>query len=178
MNQRRATSCISMTPTIKEIRSSCSDETVHACTSEKLTKRDWVSGLEKVNLLRRFSALLLLAVWLTATQHCALEAAGLGGSETEKGSNCCAQGHACSYDGCETVERGSAPSLTSVVKVPTPNLDFCVCVLYVHVVAPIVTEDSFGKFTVSTERSPDWGPPWQFTRRAAQSPRAPSLIVA
>ena len=144
---------------------------------EKLTKHAPTNHLKAVNPLRRFSALLLLALWLAATQHCALEAAGLWDFSPEKDA-CCSDGRKCAYDDCETVERGSAPSLNGTVKVPSPNLDFCVCVLFEHVVTPSPVEDASGKFSNDTDQLSDSRPPWQFERRAAQSPRAPSLIQA
>jgi hypothetical protein len=133
-----------------------------------------------VSLLRRISAFLLLAVWLTATQHCALEAADLWFSQNAvNADSCCAEtGQPCSHDGCKVVEGDSISSSSHSVKVPVPALQADTLLLCIQLIAASAITDSSSEFVEGIEQPLDWVPTWHFERRAAPSPRAPSLIQA
>lgn len=132
-----------------------------------------------VSLLRRISVLMLLAVWLTATQHCAMEAAGIwGGAHGETNHASCASGGPCTNDGCHVVERGSITASQSSVKVPVPDLQALTCQLFVQLVVPSTIAERPAEYSEGMERTIGWVPTWHFERRAAPSPRAPSLILA
>jgi hypothetical protein len=124
---------------------------------------------------------MLLVVWLTATQHCALAATGLlGANHGEQATSCCSDSEQhCSHDGCEVVEGGSVSTPNSSIKVPLPEVQAGLFLFCVQLIAPsvILTEPS-SEFAEGIERPLDWVPTWHFERRAAPSPRAPSLILA
>ncbi len=121
-----------------------------------------------------FLSLLLLATWLPATEHCALEAAGVL-------SNTCSDG--CSdkpgqADGCDTVENGAYKLSGDTLKVPAPDLFACVCHLCLHQIQSDATCELVPAFGALHERPRDWVPSWQFVRRAAPPSRAPTLLCA
>jgi hypothetical protein len=121
----------------------------------------------------RFALWLLVALWLPATMHCQLEAAGLGESHQD---SCCAgetadTGTDCLGDACANIEasliKDSAPEL--YLGAPASLCPFCCAAL----VSAARTEP-----ILSPERH---APPlelkvaWQFLERAAPPARAPSL---
>ena len=129
-----------------------------------------------MRLVRRFrslSALFLLALWLPATLHCDLEAAGLLAQQC---ADECAAGQTASNDGCGVVESGLYKTGTEVVKVPAPELLAC------HFSLPVSSLVEFTEPAAvpvqSAERPLDWVTTWRFVRRAAPSPRDPSLSLA
>ncbi|MBL9203691.1 MAG: hypothetical protein JNN01_01300 [Opitutaceae bacterium] len=133
-----------------------------------------------MNRFRRLSAFLLLAVWLAATQHCVLEAAGVWGAEgDEPASACCPDSSShCEHDACEVVEGGSIVSASSSVKVPSPEWQVC---WFFAEIEKVALRESVALDPDEVEergRSLGWVPIWHVERRAALSPRAPSLNVA
>ena len=127
--------------------------------------------------ISRYIALLLLTLWLPATLHCDLQAAGVAESP-----DCCTDGHSCAGDeGCNVVVNALCKPGNDVIKVP----------------APALTRDSFGSVELhyffsslmmprlivapksgSFERPLDWVTTWQFVRRAAPPCRAPAPFCA
>lgn len=122
-----------------------------------------------MRLVRRLFALLLIAVWLPATVHCSLEAAGF------IAAHC---GDDCSLldgndDGCDVVENGLYKSSTPLVKASAPEL--------VRLVFELVPRPD-PEPTVTSVCSPgSVSEPqrlrctWQFVERAAPPSRAPAL---
>jgi hypothetical protein len=119
-------------------------------------------------------AMLVLALWLPATQHCALEAAGcLPAMCAEPCAD--SSGH---DDGCDVVENGLYKPSLDFVKAPAPALQFGVCllcltrvqeqILVVHTKAP----------PNAVDRPREWVAVWQFVQRAAPPSRAPSSFLA
>lgn len=120
-----------------------------------------------------YVAMLLLALWLPATQHCALEAAGLLDHECEAAS---AQPEHCDADACKTIESGNFVKQLGVPRITAaPDALFIATILISSVPEP---------GTEAAAILPHASPPglvalhrtWSFVRRAALSPRAPSLI--
>lgn len=122
-------------------------------------------------------AVVWVALWLLATQHCGLEAAGIFEQHTAVDQTCCAGGEPhCSHDGCDTVENGSYRIDSDAAIVPMPQFAECFCLICFTLSAPpleIAAGDSPCEYI---ERPLDWVPTWQFVQRAARSPRAPSLV--
>lgn len=123
---------------------------------------------------QRLLAVCLMACWLVATQHCGLEASGWLELHAEADSSCCAGGEAhCSHDGCEIVEGGDyAANAAGKISPPLPTL--CATLLVTSVQVPalkIISETWPAEF----DRPLDWVATWRFVRRAAPSPRAPTL---
>ena len=119
-------------------------------------------------------SLLLLATWLPATEHCALEAAGLlaetcpDGCATTSGEK----------DGCDTVENGAYKLSGNTLKIPAPDLFVGAC----HFCFQQIQLDAMGELVPPSgalfERPTDWVSTWQFVRRAAPPSRAPTLLCA
>lgn len=128
-------------------------------------------------------SVLLLAIWLAATQHCALEAAGLlDGHAGHEAPECCPsesdRGDACAHDGCLVVEGGSFTTANSTIKVPGPSMHACIIPLHEVLVPPIAEMSQAPGLTRGIEEARGWVPAWHFERRAAPPPRAPSENLA
>jgi hypothetical protein len=123
-------------------------------------------------------ALFMAMLWLPATQHCGLEAAGILAAHCEQaeGAGGCGPDQHCAGDGCETVEGGGYKLSGGTPKLSAPLLAVCVCLVFLDVAEPALesTVDVF--FRSYGERPLDWVPSWQFVRRAASPPRAPSVV--
>ena len=116
--------------------------------------------------LRSLTACLLLALWLPATLHCALEQAGLLRADTA----CIDQ---CLSDNCDQLENGLYNKFASVaLKAPTFAPLLCLCCLNE------ITPETIIVPLLSPERTscpPELPRSWQFVSRAAPLPGAPSL---
>lgn len=123
----------------------------------------------------RLLFLLLVAIWLPATLHCRLEAAGF-----EPAHDCCADGGVeaatgdCRGDACPAVEENLFKETSPSLKVAAPAVcDCCIC----HALAPVAPAPDLGAPALSPERH---APPlelkaaWQFLARAAPPARAPN----
>lgn len=119
--------------------------------------------------LRNLTALFLVVLWLPATQHCDLEAAGVWA-----GSGCCAADNGCAQDECGTVESGDFKSGSGTMKLPSAPrtiLHFAVSLLAANV--PAGGETGF-RTLPAHGAADDWLPQWRFARRAAPLPGAPA----
>ena len=120
----------------------------------------------------------LLACWLVATQHCGLESAGLFAAHDGQveANGCCASSEGCANDGCEMVEEGAYRPDPATLGIVSPQLSPCLWSVtwnsHVSVVELRTNVSDCGRH----ERPLDWLPTWQFVRRAALSPRAPSFV--
>lgn len=130
--------------------------------------------------LRPLFALLLLACWLPATQHCGLEAAGLlpAAHADEAGPACCAEDGAapCERDGCDLVESASYLKAGLSLKAPAPDLLLCARLFHLSP-APGTVRSEPAMPVVAAENPAGWVPVRHFARRAAPRSRAPSLPV-
>ncbi len=130
---------------------------------------------------RRFSslvALLLLTLWLPATQHCGLEAAGIVGSTIDcheaDGCDSTTEQAACDLDNCQSIEDAAYKAQQTYVQLAAPVELTCLCCLNVISPEMIIVR------LISPARSdvpPELAPSWQFTSRAAPSPRAPGYLA-
>lgn len=128
-------------------------------------------------LHRRIIAVVLLALWLPATQYCTLIAAGILTEEMSPSASerCCEKDDQCSRDACNLFESGMIKSGSEGSKVSAPDLCACLCFICLQFVQPGVVDES--TLMVSAPEHPlDWESTWQFVRRAAPLARAPSLI--
>lgn len=120
-------------------------------------------------------SLFTLAIWLTASQHCALEQANVLESVC---SDHCGAGQAVHNDGCGTVEDASYKPSGRSLRLPAPNLVQCLGLLCLHRAAlerPIERSPSIGD---SSRRAENWIASWHFVRRGAPLPGAPSFYLA
>ena len=97
------------------------------------------------------------------------------------GNSCCksAEG-ACNAEACSLVEGGDYAPSSLKIKVTAPVFSSCVCLLcdVVGKMLPVDTGMGVSAIRTSFERPEDFNPTWQFVQRAAQPPRAPSLVLA
>ncbi|WP_415909263.1 hypothetical protein [Oleiharenicola sp. Vm1] len=144
----------------------------------ELTKEMSCRLVMPVLCLRHVIAVVLLTLWLPATQHCGLEAAGLIAADAPHGAHeGCAKANCdhCTHDGCNVVEGGFVKSSHEALKAPTPPLVACTRFLCLQLLPPVLAIEP--NLAVSESAFPDdWVPVWQFVRRAAPLSRAPSLI--
>lgn len=128
-----------------------------------------------MSFFRRIIAVAFLALWLPATQHCGLEAAGLIAAETQHPAQCCDTSDRCSHDGCNVVENGVIKPVSEASKVLAPDFSACLCFICLQLAQPGMLDES--ALLVSAPENPfDWVSTWQFVRRAAPLARAPSLL--
>jgi hypothetical protein len=122
-------------------------------------------------------AVVVMAVWLFATQHCGLEAAGLFAAHDEQAEDtgCCAAKGGCENDGCATVEDGEyRPDQRSlVISAPALAADLLPAGWEALLAAPLPADAE--SVWALDDRPHEWVTTWQFVQRAALSPRAPSV---
>jgi hypothetical protein len=130
-------------------------------------------------LLQVIAALLALTVWLGASQHCNLEAAGMFGDQTETDRACCPDSkHGCDTDGCQVVESGAYRLSESNTVVALPASLVCYCYLC-HVLVTPPTEAMLAvEVRAVVQLIKPWVPVWHFERRSVAIPGAPALILA
>ena len=121
--------------------------------------------------LSRFLALLLLALWLPVTHHCALEATGI---LADSCTATCASG----ADICGPLEAGAYKPAATLVFTPAPALLPDVSHLGQALLLPVAASAPAILSGPPASRAPDWVLTWLFVRRAAPSPRAPALRIA
>lgn len=126
--------------------------------------------------MRTIVALLLLALWLPATQHCGLEAAGV------LNADCHAPGDAssdhdkspCDTDNCQSVEAGAYTSHFLIIQIAPPAVFACLPGLP-EIFRPTIQVPLIARSR--TNPPPELAPTWQFIARAAPSPRAPCRLA-
>jgi hypothetical protein len=130
-----------------------------------------------MNRLLPFIACLLAVLWLPATMHCGMEAAGLLLHEhgIETADTGCAT--ACETDTCAIVEDGAFKKATNQVKVSAPVLALCMTQLVLVTAASEVTEPLSSVSPDTTDTPPELARTWQFNARTALLPGAPSFSV-
>ncbi|HEX2852001.1 MAG TPA: hypothetical protein VHO24_02095 [Opitutaceae bacterium] len=132
-----------------------------------------------MRFFRPVIALLLLAVWLPATLHCEVEAAGV-----TLGSSCCtetdshgasAAGETCETDGCGIVEGGFTSSTSLSVSAPLPvfNASPIWALASIPVLAPAAPPVT--GVIEALAAPPGTASCWLFVTRAAPLPGAPAL---
>jgi hypothetical protein len=128
---------------------------------------------------RKFlSALFALAVWLVATQHCNLEAAGILTPHASEGpeAGCCSGSNKdCSTDNCDVLEGGTYRNANESDLLSAPSFVCCHCFICLSVVFPPAEATIQVTSRTDFERPLDWVPTWQFLQRAALLPGAPSV---
>ncbi len=124
------------------------------------------------------AAVFVLTLWLGATQHCNLEAAGILGAHDVHDTACCpGSTEGCHSDGCKIVEsaayRGAdannlsvAAAVTAFGWEPCPALSI-----------PSTDDALAVAAKVSIERLHPRVPSWHFDRRTVANPGAPSWPV-
>jgi hypothetical protein len=134
-----------------------------------------------VSRLRRIFALALAALWLPATLHCDLEAAGI-----DQLFHCLVDHHATTdldgshtpaRDACDVVEGTALRLVTDTALVAPPALNaLCASLLCFSAPAPaLVLTPPPNALSERSIAPPEVARTWHFTARAALPSRAPSL---
>ena len=136
------------------------------------------TDIPPVKWLRLMAVMIVGAVWIAATNHCALEAAGImPGTLEAAGHGCCDDGSpGCETDNCFLVEDGAVLHWAKIVSVQAPAA--CECNECLHALS--LPEPEFETVLPAVESEPwiDWLPAWQFERRAVLPARAPAKLNA
>ncbi len=144
-----------------------------------LTRSRFPASYFAVSRLRRLIALALLALWLPATLHCALEEAGLEiafvchDHDDDQAHHHAPPSHTGAHcdDACHTLE-GAAIKTVSAAKLVGQATPFLIARL------PDPPEIPADHVCPERTAAPDeLGRPWQFSTRAAPPARAPSVPV-
>jgi hypothetical protein len=120
-------------------------------------------------------SLLALALWLPASQHCALEQAGVFAT------TCKDHGTARSpadKDGCSAFEDAAYKPTSSGLKIPAPSLLACACFLCLQASRLQMFPERVELPVESFQQAESRVATWHFVRRAAPLPGAPSLLLA
>ncbi len=126
-------------------------------------------------MLRKFWILgFLLAAWLPATEHRVLEAAGL---LTETCPEACSATPGIMH-GCDTIENGAYRSDGTTLRVPTPDLFVCMCLICLQQIQSDAQRELLPPSGAPCERPHDWTTTWIFVRRAAPPSRAPTTLFS
>jgi hypothetical protein len=123
--------------------------------------------------MRQLFAWVMVALWLPASLHCAIDRAGLFDAKPA----CCdhekdqAPDKSCA-ERCNLLDAGAQKLANDFAKAPAPFLVICVAGLI-----ELASEPAFVPqiSPVRSESPPELPRTWQFVTRAALSPRAPSL---
>lgn len=132
-----------------------------------------------VNWLRRICALVLLALWVPATSHCAVETV----LEWAADEHCVA---ACSHDAsasadhvandaCATLEGGAIKAQLGQLVAPAPIYTVLACLACVHA-ALLADAEPLAPASWSGEHPREWMPVRHIAVRAVAPARAPNLI--
>ena len=128
--------------------------------------------------ISKITVLLLLALWVPATQHCDLKAVGLLAAHADHEANAsCTESHApCPSENCQVIEDGSYKPSGTLAKAPSPSLFACVFSLCLQPAALDALHEPVTP-VVARENPLSWVPTRHFVRGAAPQPRAPSVLV-
>lgn len=131
--------------------------------------------------MRRFFpwlALLLVGLWFTASQHCALEAVGVLPDSCHDEAQTVA-GQTCLDDSCAALESAGYHASPDAVVVPAPVWHEGLYLIEVAVALSGAEDDSSSSLApLETVHPRDWVPVWHFVRRAAPPSRAPTGFLA
>ena len=136
-----------------------------------------VCGID-VSRIRRLTAWLLLAFWLPATQLCALEMAGVLRLDDAPEESCCGGNLCCGENECRLMEGATFQRDNAAPKVFVPLILTWVSFIELHAPGASLNDETKNFGCESIERPKGWIPRWQFVRRAALMPRAPSSLSA
>jgi hypothetical protein len=126
---------------------------------------------------RRIVALVLLALWLPATQYCTLVAAEVFADDSQACApeQCCTTEDQCSFDACNLFESGVTKLAREGSKALAPDFSACLCFICLRS-SHSDSGDESALMKPALERPLDWESSWHFMRRAAPLARAPSAV--
>lgn len=123
--------------------------------------------------LRTLLTLLLLAVWLPAALHCDLVAAGVVAEELPTAAP--DSGAECEDGFCHAVEGKIIRPDSAEFALQAPALAW-IDLLLGQLAPPLPAVGAVGLEPERSAVPPELRPTWQFVRRAASPPRAPSAL--
>ncbi len=131
-----------------------------------------------MNWLRRIIALVLLALWVPATAHCALGTV-LDWTAQDHCASACTHGVGKSElpqgDACATLEKGAIKPAVDALQAPAPQLSVVACLACLH--ASLVTAaEPLATPAWNDDHPCHWVPTRHLAVRAVAPARAPNLI--
>ncbi len=135
--------------------------------------------IPRVLRLRRLVALLLVSLWLPATLHCDLEAAGLDtlfpcADDAAAQTGTCCKGDAAARDACDLVEGAAFKPAPNTATLPPPVLRSDLLTLLLTPPPSLDVEVVPAAVTDRSVAPPEVARTWHFVARAAPPSRAPS----
>lgn len=126
-----------------------------------------------VQVIRRVLAVVLVALWVPATLHCAFEAAGF-----ENWFNCheevASSTDHCTDDACQPLESFAYKSDTGTVRIQPPaSIQWSEWLIQLAPTFVLLTNEA----VVRPTEPPPLTRPWQFIQRAAPPVRAPGMTA-
>ncbi len=131
-----------------------------------------------LRVLKSYLALLLMAVWLPATSHCALATATdwiADFCEHVCGSGSHNQEHDSHDDGCAAIERGDFTAAVATASAPAPVWAEIADLVRAQVLHRLHAASATEPPSWAKDDPAGWVPQWAFTARAALPARAPNL---
>lgn len=126
--------------------------------------------------IRSYIAFALLALWLPATLHCEIEMTGVftdSGICHDGNSSGDVASENCAVDACTMLESGAFHSPTNAFLFKVPHLTACLLLM-----VPLLEFVSPPAIRLDRTSAPaELIHTWQFVRRAALPPRAPSFLA-
>jgi hypothetical protein len=134
--------------------------------------------IRAVSWFSRILALVLLALWVPATSHCAVET--VLGIVNEHCEAVCAHDDSATdahpaADACEMLERGEFKPAVAELAAPAPALTVLACLSHVHA-ALLAEARPLAPPAWSGDHPADWVPVRHLASRAVAPARAPNLI--
>ena len=146
-----------------------------------LTHPRFLPRMPPVSWFRSIVALVLLALWVPATSHCAIETAlGVAADECSFGTCACppsTDDHADhpASDACAVLESGTYKPAVAALVAPAPNLTILTCLSRMHE-ALLAGATPLAPPAWGGGHPDDWLPMRHIATRAVAPARAPGLI--
>jgi hypothetical protein len=120
--------------------------------------------------VRELVTVIMLVLWIPATQHCELEWAGLLSECAGCNDRADGAGQDTDADGCATVEKSAVqPTGATMAKLPIPDFSAQVCMRFVPRLRPRICG-----LSQATEAPGERVHSWLFVERAVPPSRAPT----
>lgn len=127
----------------------------------------------RVPRLLKLVALFLVALWLPATMHCAMEAAGV--TRGDHHSSSCQD--MCKDDTCHTIEGVSFTKTSNTLRALPPAVSSLYLCLLNLLPPPVLVDQSAANPAGDPPEIQALDHTWQFARRAALPARAPDVVA-
>ncbi|BET67406.1 hypothetical protein ASA1KI_23240 [Opitutales bacterium ASA1] len=126
-----------------------------------------------MRVLNQIVAIVLLALWVPATLHCAF--GSVTGLQTKLCEEACKSTGGTHEGACSVVESGDYTAAANLPHVPMPNLSTVVWLACLHS-RLLYDARPLAPPAWAADHPREWVPVWAFVQRAAPLSRAPSRV--